>query len=318
MPKIKAIALTGPTASGKTALSVRLAEALGAEIISLDSMQIYRGMDIGTAKASESERGSVRHHMLDIIEPCESFSAQDYKRLATECARDIVARGRLPLFVGGTGLYLDTLTRNMSDEVPEACEEYRKSLPYDPESEEGREALHARLAEIDPESARKIHKNNVRRVIRALEIYDKTGRTKSYFDALSRKSSDFDIVYLTLDFHKRELLYARVDERVDEMMRAGLLDEVKALYESGALVSGTTAASAIGYKELYPATRDGALLDGCVEELKSATRAYAKRQLTWFRHNEDAYVLKVDTPSGELRPADELFCEAMAYIAKKL
>lgn len=315
--KIRAIAITGPTASGKTALSLKLAETLSGEIISLDSMQIYRGMDIGTAKATREERERVRHHMLDIIPPTEDFSAQDYKRLATECARDIASRGKIPIFVGGTGLYLDTLTRNMSDEVPEASRDYIDTLPYDLDTDEGKEALHQRLCEVDPESGAVIHKNNVRRVARALEIYEKTGKTKSYFDRLSREGSDFDIIHITLDFGERELLYERIDERVDIMMSEGLLFEVESLLREGLLKEGTTAASAIGYKELIPAIRGEEVLPPCVERIKASSRAYAKRQLTWFRHNKDARVIMCDG-GGKMRAPEEIFAEAIGYIRERL
>ncbi|MBQ2737261.1 MAG: tRNA (adenosine(37)-N6)-dimethylallyltransferase MiaA [Clostridia bacterium] len=315
--KITAIAITGPTASGKTALSLKLAEALSGEIISLDSMQIYRGMDIGTAKATADERARVRHHMLDIIPPTADFSAQDYKRLATECARDIASRGRLPIFVGGTGLYLDTLTRNMSDEVPEASRDYIDTLPYDLTTDEGREALHKRLSEVDPESALAIHKNNVRRVARALEIFDKTGKTKSYFDALSRESSDFDILHITLDFQERELLYERIDARVGIMMSEGLLSEVRTLASEGLLKDGTTAAAAIGYKELLPAISGDETLDECVEKIKAASRAYAKRQLTWFRHSSEAHRIMCDK-DGRLRTPEDILAEALCYINDRL
>ncbi len=315
MRKIKAIAITGPTASGKTALSLALAKRICGEIISLDSMQIYRGMDIGTAKATPAEREAVRHHMLDIIEPTESFSAQEYKRLATECAADIDRRGVTPIFVGGTGLYLDTLMREQSDAVPESSEEYRRSLPYDPDTDEGKDALYQRLLEVDEKSALSIHKNNVRRVIRALEIYDKTGKPKSYFDELSRKvGGAFDMTHITLDFHSREALYERINTRVDQMLDAGLVSEVRELYESGRLIPGTTAAAAIGYKEILLAVQGKSPLNECTEALKLATRNYAKRQLTWFRHNEDAIRVLADSADGRLRGTDELLSEVLDII----
>ena len=303
---IYALAITGPTASGKTAMSLEVAEGLGCEIISCDSMQIYRGMDIGTAKATVDERARVPHHLIDILSPNENYSAESYRRDAMAAARDITARGKIPLFVGGTGLYIDTLTRGVSAEVPESDPEYRERLLSKTPDE-----LWERLFAVDPESAEKTHKNNVKRVIRALEIYDKTGRTKSYFDALSKEAAtDIKVGMLTVDFHDRETLYGRVDGRVDEMLSSGLLDEVKSLYESGVLDGKNTASQAIGYKELIGVIEGKCSLETAVEELKLATRRYAKRQLTWFRHN-DAVRIFADREDGLLRPGLELAAEAL-------
>lgn len=314
---IRALALTGPTASGKTALSLDIAENLGCEIVSLDSMQIYKGMDIGTAKATESEKERVPHHMIDVISPRELYNTESYRRDALTAARDITARGKLPLFVGGTGLYIDTLMR-AAPESPESDAEISSRLMKEGDSEEGRERLYARLSEIDPESASKTHANNLRRVVRALEIYELTGKTKSYFDRLSREGApDIAIEMITLDFHDRENLYRRVDGRVDMMIEEGLVDEVRALYESGELVPGTTAASAIGYKELLAyISGEGSLEDAC-DAIKLATRRYAKRQLTWFRHNKDAHRLFADTDEGEMKSYTQLSREALT-LAKEL
>ena len=305
---INALALTGPTASGKTALSLLLAERLGCEIISLDSMQIYRGMDIGTAKATESERKRVVHHMLDVASPTESYSTERYRKEALRCAREIEKRGKIPLFVGGTGLYLDTLMRKEAKQVPVSAPEWRDALLSEIKTEEDIDRLWQRLAEIDPVSSEKIHKNNVRRVARALEIYEKTGKPKSYFDELSTLSSpDIKIGLITIDFHKRETLYERIDKRVDQMIEEGLVNEVKELYERGLLPSGSTASQAIGYKELLGFINGEERLEAAIEKIKLSTRRYAKRQLTWFRHEKDAYCIYADDEDGRLLSLDELF-----------
>lgn len=315
---IHALAITGPTASGKTALSLAVARYLSCEIISCDSMQIYKGMDIGTAKATAKERAAVPHHMLDLIEPDEAFSAQEYRARALECARDIEKRGKIPLFVGGTGLYLTTLMRRESDTVPASDPEYRKRIEDKLSTEEDRIALHRRLAEVDPVSAELIHYNNVRRVVRALEIYDATGQPKSYFDELSRlPSEDISVTHVTLDFHGRESLYKRVDKRVDEMIKDGLLEEVRGLMRSGYLAEDGTAAQAIGYKEIISALRLGTPIEDAVSKIKQATRNYAKRQLTWFRHDESAIRIFADREDGTLKPADTLVSECLQIFENK-
>lgn len=308
---MRAIALTGPTASGKTALSIALAHALGCEIISLDSMQIYRGMDIGTAKATAAERAAVPHYMLDIVEPTDTFSAEDYRTAALKYARQITARGLTPLFVGGTGLYLDTLMRGSSPLSPPSDPTLRERLMKEGETEEGRERLYARLMAVDPDTAHKTHKNNLRRVVRALEIYELTGLTKTHFDEASRVTSpDISVLHFTLDFSDRELLYSRVDLRVDEMIREGLVDEARDLYGRGMLDADSTAAQAIGYKELLPYITGECDLDTAVSLIKLSTRRYAKRQLTWFRHNSDAIRILVDR-DGEIRERDDLISEIL-------
>ena len=308
-----ALAITGPTASGKTALSLALAERLGAEIISIDSMQIYKDMNIGTAKATEEERGRVRHHMIDFLSPDESYSAEDYRAAAMDVLHDVEGRGKLPLFVGGTGLYMDTVIRGSELASPPSSEELKERLLAVSNTDEEREALWQRLYEVDPESAEKTHRNNVRRVIRALEIYELTGKTKTYFDNLTKaQTPDVKVGMITLDFHNRDNLYSRVDLRVDQMMEEGLLDEVTALYKGGILKKGTTAAQAIGYKEIISYIDGESTLSEAVEFLKLSTRRYAKRQLTWFRHNTDAMRLYVDREDGSMKTKDELLTELFA------
>ena len=305
-----ALAITGPTASGKTALSLALAEHLGCEIISIDSMQIYRYMDIGTAKATSEERARAPHHMIDFLSPTESYSAEDYRIEAMRVLRAIEERGNIPLFVGGTGLYMDTVMRGAELTSPPSSEELKAKLLSMATTDEEREALWQRLREIDPVSAEKTHKNNVRRVVRALEIYELTGKTKTYFDELTRAAKpDATVGMITLDFHNRDNLYARVDYRVDLMMEEGLLEEVRSLYESGMLVKGTTAAQAIGYKEIISYLDGECSLADAIELLKLSSRRYAKRQLTWFRHNEGAKRLYIDREGGEMKSKDELIAE---------
>ena len=307
---IKALAITGPTASGKTELSLKLALALGCEIISCDSMQIYRFMDIGTAKATASERKIVRHHLIDAVLPSESFSVQDYREAALSAAREIVSRGKIPLFVGGTGLYIDSVARaDTSSAVPESDRAYREELLSEVKCDEDRERLWQRLFEVDPISAAAIHKNNLRRVVRALEIYEKTGKPKSYFDELSKTAEpEIELCMFTLDFQDRELLYSRVNERVDKMMEQGLLGEVTSLVEAGLLPKSSTAAQAIGYKELIEHIEGRCTLTEAVEQIKLSSRRYAKRQLTWFRHEADAITVTLDE-GGAMRQQNDVLAE---------
>ena len=312
-----ALALTGPTASGKTALSIHLARSIGAEIISCDSMQIYRGMDIGTAKATSAERAAVPHHLIDFLSPLESYSAERYRADALACARALTERGVMPLFVGGTGLYIDTLMRAQVSTVPESDPEYRARMLAIAESDGGADILWDRLNSVDPESAEKTHKNNLKRVIRALEIYDTTGVPKSQHDRESlAMPTDISIGMITLDVHDRENLYRRVDTRVDMMMTEGLLDEVRALYGAGLLPEHTTASQAIGYKELISYIEGRATLDEATELLKLSSRRYAKRQLTWFRH-EVAERVYIDTEQGEMKSVTAL-CDEVCSAAKRL
>ena len=315
---IRALAITGPTASGKTSLSLFIAKHFDGEIISCDSMQIYREMNIGTAKATAEEQAVVPHHLIDIVSPLESYSAQNYRADAIACAEEIVGRGKLPVFVGGTGLYIDTVMRPISTESPESSSEYREKILASLKSDEDITALWQRLQAVDPESAEKIHKNNIQRVIRALEIYDTTGKPKSLIDKESLSApSDVDVKMITIDFHDREKLYERVNKRVDLMIEEGLIDEVKSLYDRGLLV-GKTASQAIGYKEIVEYIEGKCSLCEAVEKLKISTRRYAKRQLTWFRHESDAVTIYADTPDGRLKSADELGAEAIEICRRLL
>lgn len=312
-----ALALTGPTASGKTALSLEIATRLGAEIVCMDSMQIYKDMNIGTAKATEAERRAVPHHLIDFLPFTVGYSAQDYKNDALRAIDGILSRGRVPLLVGGTGLYIDTLTARGENLAPKSDRNYINERYAAVKNESDAHMLWEELYKVDPQSALATHENNVKRVLRALEIYEKSGKTKAYFDELSKKTAPaLNVGTVTLDFKNRDILYQRVDGRVDAMMSDGLVDEVRDLAGRGLFSADYTAAQAIGYKEI------GEYLDGkctygeAVLNLKLATRRYAKRQLTWFRHVRDAYRLTVDGDDGRPRPFAEIADEACGVFSE--
>ena len=291
--KPKIIAVVGPTASGKTALSIALAKALDGEIISCDSMQIYRGMDIGTAKPDMAERDGVPHHLIDIVDPEDSFDASDYVSAARAAVDDILSRGKTPIFCGGTGLYLDSFLRGGFCETADSPE-LRAELTRRAE-QIGNEAIHAELRAVDPESADAIHPNNVRRVIRALEVYYSTGVTKSELDRQSREAEPrYNAKVMAIRFADREQLYRRIDLRVDIMLEQGLLDEVRRLCDAGVFERSRTAAQAIGYKELLGYIKGDIPLEVATEDLKRATRRYAKRQLTWFGAHDNVTWLDRD------------------------
>ena len=276
--------LTGPTATGKTDLALRLAEAHGCEIIGMDSMQIYRRMDIGTAKPTPAERARVPHHLIDVAEPDEAFSVARYQELAEQAAREIFARGRIPLFVGGTGFYLRALRHPMAMGAVKGNEALRRALEAEAVTPEGREALHRRLAEVDPAPARRLHVNDSRRVIRALEVWQLTGKPFS----MQENSGEtppfrFRAAALTMD---REALYHRVEQRVDRMIAEGLEAEVRGLLASG-LSPKAQSMQAIGYKEMAAHLLGEYDLDKAIYEIKLGTRHYAKRQLTWLRREEE-------------------------------
>ena len=291
--KIKLLAVCGPTASGKTALSIALAKALGGEIVSCDSMQIYRGMEIGTAKPTPAEMNGVPHHLLGFLEPSAAFSAADYTQLAAEAVRGIVSRGHIPLLVGGTGLYARALLRGMSF-PEESCDEAVRAALYDAYAADGIEPLYERLRTLDPEAAAQIHPNNTKRVIRALEYCTTTGGLFSEQAKASQTvASPYDYRMLCLSCRDREALYARINRRVDQMLEDGLLEEARRYFEQCGTSAGTSA-QAIGYKELRPYFEGRSTLAEAVENIKKETRRYAKRQLTWLRREENTVWLYTD------------------------
>ncbi len=291
---MKVFAIVGPTAVGKTALAIKLAKKYNGEIISCDSMQIYRGMDIGTAKPTMDELSSVPHHLIDIKDPNENFSCADYQLLAKNIIDDIIKRGKTPIFCGGTGLYLDSVLEIPSFSETARDDDYRAYLE-ELATTRGVDLLHDMLKEIDPESAEAIHKNNVKRVIRALEIYKATGTPKSVLDKESKKvAPPYDSTVFFLYAKNRDLLYKRIEDRVDIMLNEGLLDEARRLYDNGYLREDYTSFGAIGYKEFIPYFEGASTLESCILELKKATRHYAKRQLTWFSRHENYHKIYVD------------------------
>lgn len=283
----KVVVIAGPTASGKTALAIELARALGGEIVTADSMQVYRGFDIGTAKADANERAAAIHHMLNVAAPDESYSAARYVKEAAAVCDDILARGRLPIIAGGTGLYIDSLLsgRDFAErgEGPDLRAEL--SAEYD---ERGGEAMLECLRGFDPERAAILHPADKRRIVRAIEIYKLTGRTITEHDACTKTLPPrYDAARIVLNYSERSALYARIDARVDEMCTRGLFDEVAGLLRAG-VPEDCTAMQAIGYKEAVRALRGEITRAEAVEQVKLASRRYAKRQLTWFRRWEDA------------------------------
>lgn len=281
--------LTGPTASGKTALSIRLAKAHDCEIVCMDSMQIYRRMNIGTAKPTVEEMSGIVHHMLDVAEPDENFSVARYQEMAEACIEDIHGRGKRALLVGGTGLYLRALRQPMAMGDASADETIRAELEQLAAEEGGKQRLHDMLADVDPETAARLHLNDVRRAVRALEVYRLTGVPFSKQPQIQTESRfAYRVASLTMD---RALLYSRIEKRVDMMIQMGLLDEVRGLLKSG-VPADCQAMKAIGYKEIVPFLRGEASWEETDYLLKLNTRHYAKRQLTWMRREED--VLWVD------------------------
>ena len=300
------IILTGPTAVGKTHLSIALAKAVGGEIISADSMQIYRGLDVGTAKVTPEETQGVPHHLVDIVGPEQSFSVADYVQAARACAEQIAQRGNLPFVVGGTGLYLSSLLNGIQFTPHKPTTEVRATLEQEL-AEKGREALYEELCRLDPEGAACVHPNNTPRLLRALELYRTTGRTMSQQKAASRpQTPPYHALLLILNDPDREALYRRIDSRVDRMAEQGLLEEARRVWQNRECWH--TAAQAIGYKELFPYFEREAELGPCLNDLKQASRRYAKRQLTWFRRMEGAHWLDVSDPETPAKARQLVEC----------
>lgn len=290
MEKTKIICIVGATASGKTGLSIALAKRLDGEIISADSMQVYRDMPIATAVATKDEQDGVPHYLVEFLDRGESFSVADFVDLARERIGDISSRGKVPIIVGGTGLFVDSLVKNISFSDVGVDDELRQRL-----SEKSTDELYDELMSVDEVAAREIHKNNRKRVIRALELYY-GGTTKTEQNENSvLEESPYDALYIGINYRDRQVLYDRINLRVDMMMDAGLLDEARA----SASMLGATSKQAIGHKELYPYINGEITLDEAVDNLKKETRHYAKRQLTWFRRNDSIHWLYNDEMNSD-------------------
>lgn len=296
--KQKLIAIVGPTASGKTRLSVELAKELGGEIISFDSMQIYRGMDIGTAKPTMEERQGIVHHMLDIADPREDYSVSRFVEEADKLLQELLSQGKTVILVGGTGLYIDSLMKGLEfAPLPESG--VRQELTRIAQ-EQGIEVLMDKLRAVDPESAERIHPSNQKRVIRALEIYLESGKTMTQHNLeTQQRPPKYEPLWIGLDYVNREALYARINRRVDLMVEQGLLEELQRLLAQG-IPENATSMQAIGYKELMGYIRGECSLEEAKELLKQSSRRYAKRQRTWFRRNPKIHwFLLEDEPNFE-------------------
>ena len=302
------ICIAGPTASGKTGLAVALAQALNGEVVSCDSMQIYRGMDVGTAKPTPEEMQGVPHHLLDVADPGEDFSVGRYVRLATEAITDIHSRGRTAIVAGGTGLYLDSLVKG-EEFAPPSREGERKFLE-DAAEQKGIEYVYDMLMEADPETAERLHLSDRKRIIRAMEVFLITGLPLSWHIAQSRqRPPHYRPAWLGLNFRDRAKLYARIDARVDQMLAQGLEQEVQRLLDAG-VDPQTTAMQAIGYKELASALRGECTVEEAASRIKQASRNYAKRQLTWFRRNDKIrWIYPDETP--------DLLARALKLLARE-
>ena len=284
-PKI--LVISGPTASGKTALAVELALRHSGEVVSADSMQIYRRMDIGTAKPTPAEMRGVAHHMIDVADPAEDFSVARYVEMASRCVDDILARGKLPILAGGTGLYIDSLLSGRTFAAFSPDSPLRGELE-EQLRREGGQAMLDRLSQVDPASAARLHPNDGKRIVRAFEVYLTTGKTITQHNQETRALPPrYDALTITLAFERREDMWERIDRRVDQMMADGLAGEVQALLDSG-VPARCTAMQAIGYKEMAAALLQAGDVQAAAEEIKLRSRQYAKRQLTWFRRNREA------------------------------
>ena len=306
MEKTTVIVICGPTASGKTALSIELAKKINGEIISADSMQIYKDMDIGTAKPSESEKQGIKHYLLDFVSPDTRYSVAEYKKDATTAIEEILGKGKVPIIVGGTGLYVDTLIYGIEYNEIKIDEQYRKELERIVE-EKGLKFLYEKAKNIDPLAMEKISENDKKRILRVLEIYKATGKTKTEQEIESRKNGvkyNYKVFALNMD---RQVLYNRINIRVDKMFQSGLIEEVKNLKEK--YNKFPTAMQGLGYKEVVEYLEDKITKEEMIEKIKTETRRYAKRQLTWFRKNKETIWLDAT------KEKDENVCEIINYIS---
>ena len=310
----KMLAVVGPTASGKSALAVELCKRLCGEVVSCDSMQIYKKMNIGTAKPTTEEMGGVAHHLIDFLEPGTEYSVSDYVADAQKCVDCLYDRGVLPVFCGGTGLYIDSFISGMKFCEFENNPDVRQRLEEELEND-GISGIFERLSKADPQIAQSIDIHNTKRVLRALEVYETTGITMTEWNRRSKENADKkDCLVIGLDFENREVLYERIDKRVDIMLETGLVDEAKSLYDDG-LFSSKTACQAIAYKEFLPYFEGVDSLDNCIETLKRNSRRYAKRQLTWFRRNKDIKWIFRDNLSSE-EVFDIAYGEAKRFLSE--
>ena len=288
---MKVIVIVGPTASGKTALSIELAKKINGEIVSCDSMQIYKDMNIGTAKPTKEEMQGVKHYLIDFVSPDERYSVADYKQEAKKAIRKILKKGKVPIVVGGTGLYVDSLIYEIEYPNMEFDEEYREKLEKEVE-ENGLEGLYEKAKEIDNEAIKKISKNDKKRILRILEIYHATGKNKTDQEKESRKKEiEFDYKVYALKWD-REKLYERINKRVDIMLEQGLIEEVKKVYEK--YNEFPTAMQGLGYKEVVEYLENNITKEEMIEKIKQETRRYAKRQITWFRKNKQTIWLNAE------------------------
>ena len=306
----KIISIIGPTASGKSSLALKLCEHFCRDLVSTDSMQIYKGMDIGTAKPSKQEQKLVKHHLIDIVNPDVNYSVADYSSAGKACIDDLHDKGTGVVLCGGTGLYEQSILGNINYSEELTDSDYRTKLE-NLALKEGPGYLHKMLEEIDPESAENIHPNNTKRVIRALEIYKTTGMTKTEHDRLNRSLPAYEYVRIGIDYSDRETLVANINKRVENMFEEGLVDEVSSLLKNGYLSPDTTAGQAIGYKETAEYIKGIVSLEEAKEKIKISTRQYAKRQLTWFRKYDDVnWIFADEEPNGDL------FTKALELIEK--
>lgn len=305
------VVLTGPTAVGKTSLSIRLAKKIGADIISADSMQVYRGMDIGTAKVTPEEMDGVRHYLIDAFEPDEEFHVVRFQEMVHQAMKEIESAGHIPLIVGGTGFYIQSILYEIDFSENAADREYRSSLEA-LAAEKGAPFLHEMLRQVDPKSADAIHENNIKRVIRALEYFEQTGEPISRHNAEQRaKTSPYNFAYFVLNGERAEL-YKRIGRRVDQMMQDGLLEEVTRLKDCG-YSRNLVSMQGIGYQELYAYLNGEMKLAEAVEKIKQETRHFAKRQVTWFKREKDVIWLNRE----EYGCQEDLILDAILRILKE-
>lgn len=305
MMKKPLVVLTGPTAVGKTALSIDLAKRINGEIVSADSIQVYKGMDIGSAKITKEEMDGVKHYLIDVLEPTKDFNVATFKEMAVAAMEEIYSNGKIPIITGGTGFYIQAVLYDIDFTKTQADGSYRASLETFAK-EHGVEALHDKLKEVDEQAAKEIHPNNVKRVIRALEFYKESGgkQISKHNEEERQKSSPYQFAYLVLN-KDRQVLYKQIEKRIDMMLEAGLVDEVKHLKEMGC-TKEMVSMQGLGYKEILAYLNGECTLDEAIYLLKRDTRRFAKRQLTWFRRERDVDFINKDEYSSESEVLDKI------------